>query len=235
MNGLLAGWGEFGAALAGFFASHALPVRPNVRRRITALIGEQGFTIAYSALSLAMLAWLVLAAGRAPHVTLWAPAPWQFWAPNIAMPLVCLLLAMAVGAPNPLSFGGARNERFDPERPGIAGATRHPLLLALAIWAGAHLVPNGDLAHAILFGLFAGFALLGMAIIDRRKRRLMGVDRWQGLAINTSPWPFAAWLGGRWRPDLRPFPVMRLTIAAALYALLLMLHEPLIGVSPWPF
>ena len=36
------------------------------------------------------------------------------------------------------------------------------------------LVPNGDLAHVILFGTFAGFALLGQRLIDRRKRREMG-------------------------------------------------------------
>jgi len=34
-------------------------------------------------------------------------------------------------------------------------------------------IANGDLAHAILFGTFAGFAALGMWVVDRRRRREM--------------------------------------------------------------
>ncbi|MEI4263705.1 NnrU family protein [Roseovarius sp. D0-M9] len=78
------------------------------------------------------------------------------------------------------SFGGAQNERFDAARPGIVRWSRHPLLLAMALWAAAHIVPNGDLAHVILFGTFAIFALLGGQLIDRRKRHEMGPE-WQRL------------------------------------------------------
>jgi uncharacterized membrane protein len=59
-----------------------------------------------------------------------------------------------------------------------------PLLLAL--WSGAHVAPNGDVAHVVLFGLFAGFALAGMGMADRRKRRLMGDAEWTRLAARTS-------------------------------------------------
>lgn len=69
-----------------------------------------------------------------------------------------------------------RNESFDPARPGIVRLHRHPLLLPPALRATAHVVPNDDLAHVILFGTFAGFAMLGRRLIDRRKRREMGVD-----------------------------------------------------------
>jgi uncharacterized membrane protein len=234
MSILFGEWGEFTAVLGVFFASHMVPVHPPVRHRLESLVGERGFTISYSALSLIVLAWLILAAGRAPYLELWSPAPWQAWVPNIAMPLVCLLLAFAIGEPNPLSFGAARDERYDPAQPGIVGLARHPLLLALAVWAAAHVVPNGDLAHVILFGLFGGFALLGMRIIDRRKRRLLSEGTWQKLSANTSLWPFAALLGGRWRPRMTSFPVWRLAVAAGIYAVLLMLHWPVIGVSPWP-
>lgn len=233
MSALLTGWAEFAVALAAFFASHTLPVRPPWRRRLTDIVGERGFSLGYSALSLVVLAWLVVAAGRAPYVELWPPSSWQGWAPNLVMPLVCFLLTFAIGAPSPLSFGGARNERFDPAHPGIAGIARHPLLLALALWAASHAVPNGDAAHVLLFGLFAAFAVLGMGIIDRRKRRLLGEARWRSLAAATSLWPFAALLDGRWRPDLRRFSPLRLAIASVLYAVLLALHAPVIGVAPW--
>jgi uncharacterized membrane protein len=229
----MSSWVEFATALVVFFASHAVPTRPAVKGRLVAVLGSAGFTLAYSVLSTAVLAWLIVAAGRAPYVQLWLPAAWQAWGPALAMPLACLLLAHAIGQPNPLSFGGARPERFDPERPGIAGVARHPLLLALALWAGAHLLPNGDLAHGLLFGLFLGFSLLGMALIDRRKRRQMGEADWSRLAARTSLWPLAALITGRWHPTLAPdFP--RLIAAAALYGALLWLHPPLIGVSAWP-
>lgn len=47
-------------------------------------------------------------------------------------------------------------------------------LWALSLWALAHVVPNGDLAHVILFGNFAAFALLGQRLVDRRRQRDMG-------------------------------------------------------------
>ena len=109
---------EFSLAYVVFFLSHSLPVRPPLRPWLQARLGVSGFTLAYSALSLAALAWLIVAAGRAPHVTLWDWAPWQVHVPLTVMGPVCLILALSIGRPNPFSFGGARNDRFDPARPG---------------------------------------------------------------------------------------------------------------------
>lgn len=155
------GWGEFAAAYIAFFLSHALPISPPIRPWLEARLGRSGFTLAYSVLSIAILGWLIGAAGRAPYVSLWPSASWQNHVPVVVMVPVCLIIALSVARPNPFSFGGARNDNFDPAHPGIVRLTRHPLLLALALWAAAHLVPNGDLAHVILFGTFAVFALLG--------------------------------------------------------------------------
>lgn len=229
----MTGWLPFALAFAAFFASHAVPARPPVRRRLVALMGERGYLAAYVGMSLLVLAWLIVEAGRAPYVGLWSFAPWQLWVPNLAMPVVCLLAAFGTAAPNPFSFGGRAVHRFDPEAPGIAGLTRHPLLWALALWSLAHLVPNGDLAHALLFGVFAGFALLGMRMLDRRARRRMGEAEWRRLAARTSLLPGAALLSGRWRPAAPP-QAGRLAIAAAAWALLLALHPAVIGVSPLP-
>lgn len=228
----MAGWGEFGAAFAVFLLSHALPARPPVRRRLASLLGERGYLLCYSLVSVGMLAWLVVAAGRAPFVLLWPYAAWQAWVVNLVMPLVCLLVAGAVAAPNPLSFGGPA-AGFDPARPGIAGVARHPLLWALALWAAAHAVANGTLAHLALFGSFAGFALAGMRIIDRRKRRQLGAAEWARLAARTSAWPCAALLDGRWRPAAWP-GLGRLAAGLLLWLALLHLHAPVIGVSPLP-
>lgn len=186
-------------------------------------LGQAGFTLAYSALSLGVLAWLIGAAGRAPHVSLWGWAPWQAHVPLTVMLPVCLILGLSIARPNPFSFGGARNDRFDPTQPGIVRWSRHPLLLALALWAAAHVVPNGDLAHVILFGTFAAFALLGGRLIDRRKRREMGAQ-WQRLHRAVADTPMIA---GR-------FTVVRLLAGLLLYIGLIWLHPVLFGVSPLP-
>lgn len=44
---------------------------------------------------------------------------------------------------------------------------RHPQLTAFALWAFAHLLPNGDLPSFILFGGLGVWALVQMAVINR--------------------------------------------------------------------
>lgn len=222
------GWGEFFLALAAFFASHALPLRPGVRARIEGAIGRRGFSLGYSLLSLAALVWLIVAAGRAPHVPLWYPAPWQSWVALWLMLPACLLLSTGLASVNPLSFGG-RAGQFDPEAPGIPGITRHPLLAAIALWSLAHLVANGTLAQALLFALFAAFAVLGMVLIDRRRRRAWGTGEWQRLARNTALVSVAGLLAWRGKP-----PLGALAAGVALYCGLIALHPLVIGVTPLP-
>lgn len=96
-------------------------------------------------MSVAVLAWLIGASGCAPYVQLWAPAPWQSWVVLGAMAGVCLILAVSLRRPNPLSFGGANDAAFDPARPGVLRWVRHPILLALALWSGAHLLGSSHL------------------------------------------------------------------------------------------
>jgi uncharacterized membrane protein len=230
----VAEWFGFAAAWAVFLVTHAVPARPPVRARLVARLGERGYLLAYVAVSLLALGWLIAEALAAPRVVLWWTEPWMLWMSMLAMTAVCLLIAFAVAAPNPLSFGGANPARFDPERPGIAGVARHPLLWALALWAGAHLLANGEVALALLFGSFAGFALLGMGIIDRRQRRRMGRAAWAALAARTSMLPGAALVSGRWRPRGR-IDRRRLAAGIALWLGLLWLHPVVIGVPTLPW
>lgn len=136
-------WAEFSIALAAFLGSHVIPVR--FRAPLIARLGKRGYVAAYSALSLALLYWLIVASARAPYVELWPQEPWMRWLVNLAMPLAVLVTAVA----------------------GMAG-----LMAGFALWAGAHLVANGDLAHGILFGLLLVYALFGLAISLRRGVRL---------------------------------------------------------------
>jgi uncharacterized membrane protein len=224
----MGGWGEYAAAWAVFLASHMLPARPRWRARLAGPLGERGFTLAYSLASVLVLGWLVAAAGRAPFVPLWGWAAWQAWVPNVVMPVACVLLALGAGIPNPFSIGGARNEAFDPARPGVLALTRHPVLLAILLWAAAHVPPNGDLATVSLFGAFAAMSLFGMRALDARRRRAWGEGRWRAMAAGTGTWRIrGAGLG--WRPV-----ALRMVLGLGLWLSLLALHPLVLGVPPLP-
>jgi uncharacterized membrane protein len=69
------GWIEMAVAAVLFVASHSLPARPSLRRRLVRAPGEAGYLALHSLVSLLALGWLVVAAGRAPYVDAWAFAP----------------------------------------------------------------------------------------------------------------------------------------------------------------
>ena len=128
-------WAEFSAALAAFLGGHILPMR--LRAPLVARIGQRAYLVGYSLLSIGLLYWLIVAAGRAPYVEIWAQAGWMRWLVNLAMPLAFLLGATG----------------------GMAG-----VMAGFAIWSGTHLLANGDLAHVVMFGLLLGYAGLGLVM-----------------------------------------------------------------------
>ncbi len=220
---------EFLLVLTLFLLSHAIPARPHIRARLVAILGERAYLILYSALSVLLLVWLISAAARAPYVALWQPSLDLYWAPVLAMVPAAILLAGGAIAPNPLSISFSRRP-FDPARPGIVAVTRHPILWAFALWAFAHAVPNGDVVSLIMFGGFGLFALAGMALIDRRKRRAPG-SGWTDLARRTSVVPFARTPDRRLPWDWRGLAVALLA-GVLLYGALLHVHPQLFGPDP---
>lgn len=219
------GWGGFAMAFGAFFLSHWVLLRPPLKARFVAVLGARGFSGAYSVLSVLLLVWLIRAARQAPFVPLWPRAIWQTHVTLALMLGACVLFALCIGRPNPFSFGGRGGRGFDPARPGIIRWMRHPLLGVLALWSGAHLIPNGDLAHVILFGGSGGFALLGMAAIDRRRRRAMGA-RWQACVDRVGAAP-------RVGPIDRQ-TLVRLACGVGLWGAVIALHPVVIGLSVWP-
>lgn len=173
------GWTGFMTSLTAFYLLHAIPVRPSVRPHLVSRLGQRGFGLAYSALSIVLLAAVFRAADLAPVVPLWSEPPGAHWLVLCAMIAAALVLAFGLFRPNPFSFGGSRNDYFDPRCPGLLRWIRHPVLFALVLWSASHLVVNGDLAHVVMFGSFAGFALIGMRLLDRRRRREWGPDTWR--------------------------------------------------------
>lgn len=215
------GWLTFSGVFVLFFATHSIPVRPPVKRRLVNYLGPRGFTTAYAMLSILMLALLIWATQQAPFVLLWAEAPWHRPVVWLGMLVACAIFAASIGRPNPFSFGGRNNETFNPSNSGIIGYLHHPLLGVLALWAALHLLMNGDLAHVILFGTLAFFAFFGQRIVDMRNKRVLGVENWQLLLSETQK------RRGLKLPSRGT--ALRICVGVLVYLLLVALHPAIIG------
>jgi uncharacterized membrane protein len=218
---MVGSFAEFGAALVAFIGSHAVAGLPGIRGRLLAGLGERPYRIVYSVVSLALLTWVISAAIRAPYVWVWGPFPWTTAILVAVMAPVCVLLAASILEPNPFSLSFARGP-FNPARPGTAGLIRHPLPVAFALWAGAHLIANGDAVQAVLFGSLLALSLAGPTIGAAKARRTHGAER------------LAAWREEMAQAPFRrrfPRPVTWI-VGLGLYLALLLLHEPVIGPDP---
>lgn len=222
-------WSELFAAVATFLLSHAIPARPGMRARLIQLLGRPSYFIVYSMLSIIVLGWLIAATASAPFVELWQREDWQTAVPAIGMVIATTLAVFGLTSPNPLSLSARRPVGFDPERPGVAGLVRHPVLWATLLWSTTHIVPNGDMAHLIMFGMFATLSVGGMVMLDQRKRRALGDDNWQKLARLTSNWPLLG-LGQGWRPSFDAGTAVRLASIIVIYVALVGAHGAITGI-----
>lgn len=223
----LGGWGELATAMAVFLLTHTIPSRPTLRARLVTFLGRRGYVMAYSVVSILVLAWVIGSAGNAPYLELWPREDWQSSVPAVGMLLASILAVFALTMPNPLSLGPKGD--FLPDHPGVAGFVRHPLLWAMLIWSISHMVPNGDLSHLIMFGLFALLSAGSMLMFDRRSRRKHGDAVWQQLARKTSNIPLASLAKG-WRPRLSPMSGLRFGGGLVLYGILVVSHGLIAGV-----
>jgi uncharacterized membrane protein len=138
-----------------FFLAHAIPTVPDLRREFVVRLGEGGYKAAFSIVSVVGLALIVFGFGRiqgAPgqNPEIWTPPVWTRHLAFILMaPAMILLVATYV-----------------PSR--VRSATRHPMLIAIKLWAASHLMANGDLASVLLFGSFLGFAAYDRIAVERR-------------------------------------------------------------------
>ena len=181
-----------------FFAIHLVPSNAAMRDGLIARFGLTGYKAIFGIVSLIGFALIVVGfaklqmhPGKNPQ--LWVPPLWtRHLAVGLMWPAIIALVAAYV-----------------PSR--IHTMLKHPMLVAIKIWALAHLLANGDLGALVLFGSFLAFAVYDRISVKRR----------------AAPGPLGT-KTGPWYNDL-----IVLGAGTALYLVfLLWLHQLLIGVAP---
>ena len=141
------------------------------------------------------------------------------------MPIACLLTVSDLTSRNPFSLGmGSKN--FDSAKPGIVGLTKHQAIWGLAMWSVVHIFINGDVASFCMFGLLTLQGFGGPKSLDAKCKKNFGEEAWTRLFEKVSETSAMA--------ALRQMGPWRAVFGLALYAGLLFLHQPIIGVSPLP-
>lgn len=159
--------------------------------------GEGAWKGIYSLLSLAGFGLIIWGFGlaRQDPVVLWlAPAGMRHVAALLT--LIAFVLLAAAYVP----------------RNAVKASVHHPMVLAVKVWAFAHLLANGKLADLVLFGAFLGWAVVCF-IAARKRDRAAGTQYPAGTPGGTAATVVAG--------------------AVAWAAFTFWLHAALIGVRPF--
>ena len=220
---------QFLAAMGLFLALHSVPAIPSIRQILVTRLGRGLYLALYSLASLASLTWVFYAAFNLDYVEIWPPAAWQAWIALVLTPVALFHLVAGLCCPSP---GSSTFRNGESVSGAIVAITRHPVLWGFILWAGGHVVANGDMRGLMLFGALGLFAALGILMVERRGRRRLGVA-WSDMAATTSILPFAAILSGRARLRFDG-PMLGALLAAALATIWLLWggHAALFGADP---
>ena len=186
------------AGLFLFIAPHSIRIiADDFRTRQVANIGVLPWKGLYALVSLLGFVLIVYGYGmtRIEPFFLWTPPLWT-------RPVAALLLLPAFVLLAAAYVPGTH----------IKAAVGHPMLLAVKVWALAHLIANGTLADVLLFGSFLVWSIVAYAS-SRRRDRKSGTRYPAGpltrdliaLAVGFAAWfAFALWLHV-WLIGVRPF------------------------------
>ncbi|MFZ1814711.1 MAG: NnrU family protein [Rhizobiaceae bacterium] len=142
------------AGLVIFLGIHSVRMlAPQWRLARIASMGEGRWKGLYTLVSLVGLVLIVWGYSQAQPL-----APVLYVTPFWMVHLAALLMIFA--------FISMMVSNLKPGR--LKPMLKHPLLLAVKIWAFAHLLVNGDLASVILFGSFLAYAVWNRIAVKRR-------------------------------------------------------------------
>jgi uncharacterized membrane protein len=136
-----------------FLGIHLFITRRDARADLIARIGEGGYKIAFSLVSLVGLVLIVwgYANYRATGwIDVWYPPVWiKHLTILLMLPAVIMIAASYI-------------------RGRIYTTLKHPMLAGIKLWALSHLIANGDLGSIILFGSFLAWAVIDRISLKRR-------------------------------------------------------------------
>ncbi|MEQ1609073.1 MAG: NnrU family protein [Hyphomonadaceae bacterium] len=144
----------FFAGLLLFFGTHYYTAfRSRDENSLAVRLGRPAYMGLYSLLTLVGFVALVWGYGMLkPWIPLATP---PYWTRHITMALMLPAMILIVAAyMRPAGF--------------LKKAVKHPMLLAVKIWALAHLIANWDLASFILFGSFLIYGVVDRIAVKRR-------------------------------------------------------------------
>lgn len=171
---------------------HAIPsLAPGLRASLIERLGENGYKIGFALAIVGSIVLMVVGWRSAVADIVYEPPAWGRHLAMLLMLIAFLLFAF--------SHGKGNLKRF----------IRHPQLTAVAVWAIGHLLANGDSRSVVLFGVLGIWALIEMALINRR----------DGAPVLPEPRP--------WSAEAKP-----VAIGVIIYVVFLLLHPYLFGVSP---
>jgi uncharacterized membrane protein len=171
-----------------FLGMHSIRIVADDRRTaLRARFGVLGWKAGYGIISLVGFALIVVGYGLARQ------QPVVLWTPPIPMRHIAALLTAIAFVLLAATY---------VPRNSIKARLHHPMLLAVKVWALAHLLANGNLADIILFGSFLAWAIVCFSA-SRKRDRAAGTRYLTGkmggtlatLAIGLVAWAaFAMWL-----------------------------------------
>lgn len=180
--------------LVVFFGVHSVAiVNEPWRDRMAAVMGEMAWKGLYAVVALAGVILIIkgYAQARVDPVVLYSPPTWLRLS---SFPVLLVVFPLLLAA-------------YFPGR--IKAVVKQPMLLAVMLWALAHLIANGTLPDVLLFGAFLAWAAADWVSLKRRAPRPLP------LAFETRRNDLIAVLGG--------------LVVYGLFAG--WLHEVLIGVA----
>jgi len=165
-----------------FLGVHSLTTFRATRADLIARLGAGPFKTLYSIAALIGLVLIVRGFHR------YRAEGWvQIWYPPEGMRHLTILL---------MWFAFVALAAMGPSPGRIKGWLRHPMLVAIKIWALAHLLVNGDLGGMVLFGAFLAWAVYDRIAVKRRgdlgAPRLSAFTRADGIALGAGTVAYVA-------------------------------------------
>jgi uncharacterized membrane protein len=179
------------AASVAFVGTHFLMSHP-FRSGMVGALGEKGFAGAYTVVALLTFGWMIwaypAASAEAPQ-PLWDAGRWGWIVATVLMWLGSVLFVGSLRRNPALPRPGKKVERID-DPSGVYAITRHPMMWGFALWAIVHAIVNSTSASLVLSATIAFLALVGAALQDGKKAKLMG-DVWIDWASKTGFIPYS--------------------------------------------